>query len=368
MTPGLAVIEQLWQQASSPQIVYIDAGRETEQLMLREWELEQAEAAEAGLWERSSLSVPSLTELKRRPLKVARSWLQAHRAARRLMADYRPDLVVGLGAASSIPLVRAAGRSRIPVVLLEQNRVAGRATRFLSRRVQAVCLAMPLQGAPLVVRPGAEVIVTGNPTRSRPSADSFQPIPSPNIAAPTGQPLRLTVTGGSQGAAAINQLMLAAVHAHPDRFRSWHILHQTGPRDCAAVAQAYTQLGISHEVVGYCPHLPVWFQQSQLAITRAGATTLAELAIAGCPAIAVPYPYATQDHQRANAAYFAQHQAVVMVDQQPTVAAGSQDLQRVLLELLESAELRRRMSQAAQQLAQPQAAANVARIILRMLD
>jgi UDP-N-acetylglucosamine--N-acetylmuramyl-(pentapeptide) pyrophosphoryl-undecaprenol N-acetylglucosamine transferase len=245
-------------------------------------------------------------------------------------------------------------------VLLEQNIVAGRATRWLSRRASLACVSFP-ETADELAR-AVTVCVTGNPVR--------RPIASMRACdrRPAGGLRTLLVLGGSQGAQAVNQAMLESVAALRASLADWRIVHQTGLEQAESVARRYRELRVSAVVRPFFDDLPDWYRVADLAVARAGATTLAELACAGVPALLVPYPHAARDHQWHNAQAFAAAGAARVIFQRSHPALTAAELSRNLLEVVDSAGIRDRMGQAMHRLARPGAAAAVVEHVEMLLS
>jgi UDP-N-acetylglucosamine--N-acetylmuramyl-(pentapeptide) pyrophosphoryl-undecaprenol N-acetylglucosamine transferase len=225
--------------------------------------------------------------------RLALGYLQARGALRRL----GPQVVVGFGGYASVPTVLAAAHRGIPVVLHEQNAVLGRANRLLARRATVIATSFPTVAA-IPAGAAARIRETGNPVRAAIAAATRGPYrpPSPS------DPLRLLVTGGSQGAAVFSRLIPAAVAAAPAALRSrLDIVQQARPEDVEQVRNAYAEMGVKATVAAFFEDLPERLARAHLVICRAGASTVAELTRAGRPAVLVPYPSATDDHQTRNA-------------------------------------------------------------------
>ncbi|GIW42123.1 MAG: UDP-N-acetylglucosamine--N-acetylmuramyl-(pentapeptide) pyrophosphoryl-undecaprenol N-acetylglucosamine transferase [Candidatus Binatia bacterium] len=214
------------------------------------------------------------------PYAVGRAWWELRR--------FDPDVVLGVGGYASVPVVVAARLRGVPVVLLEQNAVPGLATRVLSRWARVVCLAFSAARASLE---GVPTELTGNPVRRFP----VRPGPSPR----TG--FTLLVLGGSQGAHKINVAVREAARVLVREIRGFRLVHQTGEGDFSSVREAYRESGVEAKVVPFLEDMGDAYASADLVLCRAGATTLAELTVLGKPSILVPYPYAADDHQRANA-------------------------------------------------------------------
>ena len=216
--------------------------------------------------------------------------------ARGLINRLAPQVAIGFGGYASVPTMLAAHRAGLPTILHEQNAVLGRANRLLAGRATRIATsfaAMP--GATL--DPG-KVVVTGNPVRAAVAAVGDLPYP----ALDPGAPVRLLVLGGSQGARVFSRVVPAAVALLPPRVRArLRLVQQCRPEDLEAVRAAYERLGVPAELATFFNDVPGHLAAAHLAIARAGASTVAELAAAGRPAILVPFPFAADDHQAANA-------------------------------------------------------------------
>ena len=221
---------------------------------------------------------------------------QLWRRAQRCFDAWGPDVVVGFGGWMSAPVVLAARARRIGCVLHEQNVVMGRANRWLSRWVDRIAVSFSDTQAQL---DGTPSVVTGLPVRGR-----IGGISRTQAAAQLGlDPERptLLVLGGSQGSRALNRLMerMAALFSSAER-HMWQILHLTGRADAASVANAYGTHHLAALVRPYFIEMELLFAKADVVIARAGASTIAELARCGIPAVLIPYPFAG-GHQRANA-------------------------------------------------------------------
>ena len=231
--------------------------------------------------------------------------------AGRLLRDLDPAVVVGFGGYASVPTVLAATRARIVTVLHEQNAVLGRANRLLAPRVDIIATSFEtVEG--LMPRWRARVVRTGNPVRWAIAALSQAPYPAPQ----PGGPLTLLVTGGSQGAAVFNTAVPAAVALLPADLRArLTVVQQCRAEDIDRAQAAFAGAGVRADLKPFLADMPDRLARAQLVVCRAGASTVAEIAAAGRPAILVPYPFAIDDHQSANAAAFAARGAGVVIKQ-----------------------------------------------------
>ena len=217
--------------------------------------------------------------------------------ARSLLRRLRPCAVVGFGGYPTVPPLYAARRLGIRTVIHEQNAVLGRANRLLAGRVDLIATSFEAT-AGLDAAQAARTMLTGNPVRSDIAA-----LHRGTYRAPNGDGrLRVLVFGGSQGARILSQVVPAALESLPAGARQRFVLvQQCRPEDVAAVSQTYERLGVAAEIAPFFGDMAQRLDAAQLVICRSGASTVAELGAAGRPALLVPYRFATDDHQSANA-------------------------------------------------------------------
>ena len=217
--------------------------------------------------------------------------------ARRLLRRLAPAGVVGFGGYASAPAVYAATWLGMPTVIHEQNAVLGRANRLLAPRVAAIATGFA-ETAGLAPADRDKLVFTGNPVRPEVVAIRDAPYTPPEA----DGPLHILVTGGSQGAAVMARVVPAALAALPEATRRrLRVVQQCRADDLAPVRAAYAAANIAAELSPFLDDLPARLAAAHLVIARAGASTVAELTVAGRPALLVPYPHATDDHQTANA-------------------------------------------------------------------
>lgn len=282
---------------------------------------------------------------------LAMGTLQARSILRRL----EPSVIVGFGGYPTVAPVSATRlmRDPPPIVLHEQNAVLGRANRAMAGR--AAVLALSFEGTARVPA-GVRTVVTGNPVR-----DGFGPPSPPSILHPLPLAeegaLRLLVFGGSLGARIFSDAVPGALAALPDAIRSrLHVVQQCRAEDLGRVRQAYAASGIPAELATFFPDIAQRLAAADFVIARAGASTVAELAVAAKPSILVPLPGAIDDHQAANAAAL----GGAWVIPQPSIATLSGQLAIILADPLALA----RAAQAAAATARPHAAADLADLVL----
>lgn len=342
--PAFAVAEEIEHRWSEARVTLTTGPREIER-----------EVCESAGRHATILPLPAGSDWKRQPVRFAQSLLQSRRTARRLIDETRPNLVVGTGGFAMTPVVSAAIRSKVPVVLLEQNVIPGRATRWYARKAAVVCSSFEQMDPPLA---GAKIEFTGNPVRSVIAE-----------VAKTGSRAgdTLLVLGGSQGARALNESLVWLADKSPTLLSRWTIIHQTGGDESAReISGVYQRNRIRADVRPFFAEMAAAYSQADLVIARAGATTLAELACVGVPAVLVPYPYARDLHQHANARVFARQGAAAIVEQGSETAMTAERLQAAI-ESLTSEESRSIMSRQLRVLAKPDAARRVVDAIERLL-
>lgn len=257
---------------------------------------------------------------------------------------YRPDVVLGMGGYITFPGGIMAALLRRPLVIHEQNSIAGLSNKALARFAKRV-----LSGFPKVL-PGAEWC--GNPVRG---SIAELPEPQQRYAARHGA-LNVLVVGGSLGAKAINECMPQALALLPQAARP-SVTHQTGKQHFEAAQAAYQQAGVTAEVKPFLEDMAHYYAQADVVICRAGALTIAELAAAGVASILVPFPFAVDDHQTGNARFLSERSAAILL---PQSELTPQRLAGLLQDMTREQALK--MAQAARAAAQPAAAQRVAQV------
>jgi UDP-N-acetylglucosamine--N-acetylmuramyl-(pentapeptide) pyrophosphoryl-undecaprenol N-acetylglucosamine transferase len=218
--------------------------------------------------------------------------------ARRMLIEAKPDLIIGFGGYASVPTMVAARSLGMFTAIHECNAIAGLANKLLGRFVDRVYLGF--ETASVQFNAG-RTLVTGNPVRP-----DVQMLATQQRDPPAGQPFRILVTGGSQGSSFLNRQVPSLLSRLARLGLKLKMLHQSGPDDCESVRRDYRRGGLQASVVPFIDEMAEAYQWADIAISCAGAATLAELAILGMPVLLVPLLKAAKNHQFSNAAAFAQ--------------------------------------------------------------
>ena len=257
-------------------------------------------------------------------LKAARAVLAGRRQARALYREFRPDAVVGFGGYPAFPALLAASAAKVPTILHEQNAVLGRVNRWLAGEASAIATSYA-EVERLKPAHRAKAVLVGNPVREAVVRLGELPFPPFDDTAP----LKILVTGGSQGATILGQVVPEGLGLLPPSLRlRLQVVQQCRAEDIEEVRARYAALGIPAELLTYIEDMPERLGDAHLIIARAGASTIAELTAAGRPAILVPLPSATDDHQTVNAQEMARAggaRAIAQDDFTPAALAAQVD-------------------------------------------
>ncbi|MNE19914.1 UDP-N-acetylglucosamine transferase [compost metagenome] len=294
----------------------------------------------------SGLRGKGALSLLKAPLQIVKALWQA----RRVLRELQPVCVLGMGGFVTGPGGIAARLAGVPLIIHEQNAVAGTANRGLAPFASQVCEAFPDTFAASRKRR-----TTGNPVRE----ELFLETPRQGLA---GRPARLLVLGGSLGAEPLNKLLPAALALVGETLRP-QVYHQAGKQHAELTRARYEEAGVDAEVVPFIRDMARAYAWADLVICRAGALTVSELAAAGLPSLLVPLPHAIDDHQTRNAEYLAKAGAAVLLPQHATDAAG---LAAQLTEVLMHSEKLVAMGAIARRLAKPDATRVVVDICLEV--
>jgi UDP-N-acetylglucosamine--N-acetylmuramyl-(pentapeptide) pyrophosphoryl-undecaprenol N-acetylglucosamine transferase len=334
--PGIAVADEVVRRGGEVLFVGTSRGIETRAVPAAGYALETLKVSglkRMGLW-------GTLRGLGRVPLALARSVA--------ILRRFRPELVLGVGGYASGPMVLAATLLGYPTAIQEQNSVPGITNRVLGRLVRAVFIAFE-EAARFF--PARKIARLGNPVRQ----NIVAALEGAGKNEGATKKLCILVVGGSQGARAVSDLVTEAAAALAAAGTEFTLVHQTGSADLERISERYRVLGLAKSVAvkAFIEDMATAYAEADIVVARAGALTLAELAIAGRPAILIPLPTAADDHQRKNAAQFASAGAALVLDQG---TARAEDLSAAIACLGQDAAKRAAMGAAMRGLARPQAA------------
>lgn len=270
--------------------------------------------------------------------------------SRRILSEFRPDVVIGVGGYASGPAMLAAVLRRVPTLVFEPNFIPGFANRLVAPLVSGAAVHFADTG-----RYFRRCEVTGVPVRE--AFFQISDVNSPN-AKPT-----LLVFGGSQGAHAINQVVIDSVAELRRRVPGIHVIHQTGERDYNDAQAAYASLGDCVEVYRFIDDMPALFARTSLLVCRSGASTVAEVTAAGKPAVFVPFPRAADDHQKRNAEALERAGAAVMLEESRLTR---ESLVEAVSGLFGEPSRLKKMGEAARGLSHPNAARDIAAMAARL--
>ncbi|GAA5784532.1 undecaprenyldiphospho-muramoylpentapeptide beta-N-acetylglucosaminyltransferase [Chitiniphilus shinanonensis] len=339
--PGLAIARAL--QAQGVQVFWLGTRRGMEATLVPQHGIEFEALDFASVRGRGRLA------LLLAPFTIGRALCQATG----VLLRRRPDVVLGLGGYVSFPGALMAGALRVPLVVHTADAVAGLANRWLGRLAKRVLAGFPAAFGAAYPKP---VQWTGNPVRAEIAA---LPDPDTRYAGREG-PLRLLVVGGSLGAQALNQVVPQALARLPEAQRP-QVIHQAGARQIDALKANYDAAGVAGDCRAFIDDMAGAYAEADLVICRAGAVTVAELAVAGAPSVLVPYPYHKDQQQLQNARFLVEAGGARLLEQKDLTP----DTLAAMLAGLDRAELAR-MGRAARAVAKPDATAEVAAILVEL--
>ena len=339
--PGLAVAEYFRQQGWH--VVWMGTHTGMEAKLVAQQGYDMAWVSFSGVRGKGALRLLLL------PLQLLLAFWQSARA----IFSHRPDVVLGMGGYSAFPGGMMASLLSKPLVIHEQNSIAGLTNRVLAKLADKVLVAFP--DAFGAAKPSNQIF-TGNPVRSDIAAVAQ---PEARYGYRMGS-LRLLVVGGSLGAQALNEIVPQALALLPAEERPL-VIHQSGVQHFAALKQEYARVGVEARVEAFIENMAQCYAESDLVICRAGAITIAEIAAAGIASILVPYPHAVDDHQTHNARFLADQGAAWL---QPQSALNPRALADLLRELTRAKLLQ--MALRARELGKPHATRNVAEICMEL--
>ncbi len=330
--PALAIAHEL-RALYHADIIFIGTSRGIENRLVPAAGFE-LKLVEVGALKKVSLArrVQTMTAL---PAAIFRSW--------KILNEFRPDVVIGVGGYASGPAMLAGALSGVPTLAFEPNVVPGLANRIMAPIVSSAAVHFEE-----TCRYFQRCRITGVPVRR-----AFYNLPPK----PAGSPPTLLVFGGSQGAHAINEAVMNSLAALMEQVPGIHLVHQTGERDYNDAQAVYLRSRAPAEVFPFIEDMPEMFARADLLVCRSGASTVAEVTAAGKPAIFIPFPHAADDHQLRNAQALERAGAAVLIAEKDLT---SERLVRTVRELLCDPARLARMSAASRKLSHPDAARQIA--------
>ncbi len=342
--PALAVAEELRKQVKDVEILFLGGRYGLEQHWVREAGIEFAGLPVQGVFGRGMRSIGALVAMGVSVVEAIS-----------ILREFKPHAIIGFGGYASFAGVCTGILCRYPTIIHEQNAVPGMANRALSLFVRRICLAMPDVKKKFSRK---KVSLTGNPVRSEIAA-----LPAKEY---LGKSKKLLIMGGSQGAKSINQAIIDNLAEFKEA--GVEIWHQTGNADYVAMRTEYEKIEWSKDkapqVLSFIDDVAKAYAWADLVVCRSGASTVAELAVAGIPSVLVPFPHATHNHQLYNAKYLADGGGAVLVEDKNL---QEENFASIVLDLLDDPAKLTEMSKAAKKLSYKDAAAKVAKCIQEVL-
>ena len=298
--PGIAIAEVFMQRQPETRVLFITSGKKIEETVLAKTRFEKQLISVEGIKGKGIFT--KLVSLGRLPKGLVEAlWV---------LRQYKPDVVIGMGAYSAGPVIAAAWMLRIHRVIHEQNSIPGLTNRLLAGMAEKIYVSFPHTG--FKSSADHKIDFTGNPVRNDILAAAEAGEPEDITAQDLKARFNILILGGSQGAHRINMAVIDSVTylKNTERFR---FVHQTGTRDAEEVTKVYRQMKIESEVAPFFNDMAERYREADLVICRSGATTVAELTVTGKVAVFIPFPFATDDHQVVNARALVEDGAAEMI-------------------------------------------------------
>ncbi|MFH0785188.1 MAG: undecaprenyldiphospho-muramoylpentapeptide beta-N-acetylglucosaminyltransferase [Pseudomonadota bacterium] len=347
--PAVAAAQEFLWQLPETQVLFVGTERKVDTRSLKTYGFASDSIKCYGLKGKNPL------ELLKAIATLPVSFYQAGRIIRR----FRPNIILGVGGYVTGPVVVAGKILGIPTVIHEQNSIPGLANRKLGPFVDRVCLSLP--GSERYFS-GEKIFYTGNPVRR--NILELAKNPSLNVAGRNKK--TLLILGGSQGAQAVNRLVSEGLQSLSNALLGdLRVIHQTGEQDFEVVNQGYEKRGIEALVQPFFTDMAEIYSQADLLVSRAGATTLAEIAVLGKPAILIPYPFAADNHQEKNADYYVAGGGAIVMRQHEI---ASDVLAENIRQLIMNEERLIAMGLAMKKLAFPDAAEKIVACCLQVME
>jgi UDP-N-acetylglucosamine--N-acetylmuramyl-(pentapeptide) pyrophosphoryl-undecaprenol N-acetylglucosamine transferase len=305
-------------------------------------------------------------------LKFWRSWRDTKDMVRRILRERKPAVVIGLGGYAAGVAVKLAALRGIPTAILNPDVIPGKANQYLMRYAKAVCCQFAGAADYVSAEHRAKLRITGCPIRQE-----IRALAEGNAGAPSRREAAarlgidpalntLVVTGASLGAITVNEAMTTLAVAL--NLAGWQILHLSGRDHADNVRREYADRKVAARVVDFTPAMADVWAVADLAVSRSGASSCAELTATGVPSILMPYPFHRDLHQRANAKILSDAGAAVLVDDEKDRRKNADKLRPIVESLLSDAARRKTMSQIARALGRPDAASAVAKVVVELIQ
>ena len=341
--PGIAMALAIRRKDPESAILFIGTRRGLEERVLPRYGFEFRPVKSAGF---KNLNL--LKKLKALLILPAGIW-----EGLGLIRSFKPQAVVGLGGYSALPVMTAAVIRRIHRVIQEQNAIPGLTNRLLAPFVHRIFISYEASAAHF---PEGKTVLTGNPIRENLCVGRETAL--------TGPVQHILILGGSLGAHFINKLCITCLPPLLKAHSGLEIHLQTGKTDFPMALQAFENFGERARISAFIDDMPSAYRWADLVIARAGATTLAELAACGIPAVLIPFPYAANDHQTENARFFSSRGGAILLQESEI---EEQKFTGLLIELLANREKIREMARNMKALGHPEAADNIATTLLSLI-
>ncbi|MCJ7593329.1 MAG: undecaprenyldiphospho-muramoylpentapeptide beta-N-acetylglucosaminyltransferase [Desulfobacterales bacterium] len=342
--PGVAAAREMVKRKEGVEILFVTGRKAIESEILRRNGFLQTPIMVEGIkgrgWKKAAVVL----------LRLPWSMLQSFMIIRR----FSPQLVLGMGGYSAGPVCVAAKMMGIPSAIHEQNSFPGLTNRLLCRIVDRVFISFEESREHF---PGGTIVLTGNPVREELLAARERPFEEE-------KKFTILIMGGSQGARAINEAFLEALGVLRDRGRDPMVIHQTGRGDHSQVLENYRKRGFEGRVVPFIEDMVSAYREADMVISRAGATTVSELAALGKPSILIPYPHAANRHQETNALILVRAGGAEMILQQDL---SGEALAALLMRYMEDRAALKKMGESARAVGRPDAVRIIADMLMDMM-
>lgn len=359
--PGIAVAQALRESMPNARPLFLCTGREIDKVIL-----------EPTGFEFLPQPIVPIARSMSGLLRFWRSYRETRDLVRKVIRERRPAAALGLGGYAAGVAVRESAARKIPCALINPDVVPGKANQFLMKRVRSVCCQFEATAEHVSPADREKLQFTGCPIRPDIRALSPRDEAAARLSLDPRK-LTLVVTGASLGARTVNEAVLTMLEEIT--LRGWQVLHLSGREQADAVREGYRRLAqraaaqgdatapLSARIIDFTPAMADVWAVADLAISRSGASSCAELTACGVPSLLMPYPYHKDMHQRLNAKVLADVGAAVLIDDEKDPKKNARKLRPIVESLLFDADKRRAMSEAAVKLGKPDAAAGVARVL-----